>query len=757
LRRPPFRTAAALFPETLRFGVATSDHQCEAYDPGREDIRDLWERAAGQTPRGKGTDFWNRFSEDIRLARGIGCRAFRFSVSWTRVEPSPGRFDASSLAHYADIARKICDEGMDAIVTLHHFTWPPHLEADGGMIGQSFPHRFADYAGAVARSLAGHVRWWITINEPTFLPLGYVRLWGHRSYLMPPGLGDASATEQIEAATTLIRNLFLAHTEARARIQAVAPGAQVGVNPFVLGMPSMVQDLLDRLASRARDPEAWKERERMRLQGGRDRAGRVDVAMGALTMTPEREAQALFSQPYAEAIPAVMVDAGSALKSAADLDGRAIAVARGTSSEADLRGLPRPPRVFAVRTLSEGFARLRKGEVAGLASDDGLLRTVAEPDVERWRIIPLGRHPQWYCAAVGLNREGFLREVDAAILEVRAAQGRASSRSAGPVAASRPSDLPERLIRLGTAPDPATTQPGAASVRAAARTDPAIERIRRRGEVVVGIRRGPAPYSSIDPSTGARKGVEVEIGRALARRILRDANRVRFVELEARERIGRLRSPWSRVLDFIARWRALFSTLTNTNWWYLGMSGRLPSFLCPPECVGKFDFVGFDYYWGVAELRWDRLLRLFDSFRQRYSRAPVFPRGLRRMLRRYARMFPGKDILIIENGCVEHADGVSRADYLRAHLREVQRACAEGVPVRAYVYWSITTNREWGLPLGADSDFGLYRCELDGDPGLRRVRTASADAYSAIIAARDARQGLPWLIRERGGRGGRRM
>jgi beta-glucosidase/6-phospho-beta-glucosidase/beta-galactosidase len=32
------------FPESFLFGVATADHQCEAYEPEFEDIRDIWER-----------------------------------------------------------------------------------------------------------------------------------------------------------------------------------------------------------------------------------------------------------------------------------------------------------------------------------------------------------------------------------------------------------------------------------------------------------------------------------------------------------------------------------------------------------------------------------------------------------------------------------------------------------------------------------------------------------------------------------------
>ena len=93
------------FPEDFVFGVATSDHQCEAYDPEREDIRDLWEKATGRTPRGRATDFWNRYPEDVRLARDLGCKAFRFSVSWTRVEPKPGQYDEAALDHYRQLSQ----------------------------------------------------------------------------------------------------------------------------------------------------------------------------------------------------------------------------------------------------------------------------------------------------------------------------------------------------------------------------------------------------------------------------------------------------------------------------------------------------------------------------------------------------------------------------------------------------------------------------------------------------------------------------
>src|SRR5690349_8401838 len=95
------------FPERFVFGVATSDHQCEAYDRAHEDIRDIWERATGRTPRSRATDFSNRYPEDVLLAQELGCKAFRYSVSWTRVEPEPGRFDEAALDHYAAVAPQI--------------------------------------------------------------------------------------------------------------------------------------------------------------------------------------------------------------------------------------------------------------------------------------------------------------------------------------------------------------------------------------------------------------------------------------------------------------------------------------------------------------------------------------------------------------------------------------------------------------------------------------------------------------------------
>jgi beta-glucosidase/6-phospho-beta-glucosidase/beta-galactosidase len=50
--------------------------------------------------------------------------------------------------------------------------------------------------------------------------------------------------------------------------------------------------------------------------------------------------------------------------------------------------------------------------------------------------------------------------------------------------------------------------------------------------------------------------------------------------------------------------------------------------------------------------------------------------------------------------------------------------------------WSITSNREWGLPQTPASDFGLYYVDMQHDPDLKRQSTPSAEAYRKLIEQR---------------------
>ena len=114
-----------------------------------------------------------------------------------------------------------------------------------------------------------------------------------------------------------------------------------------------------------------------------------------------------------------------------------------------------------------------------------------------------------------------------------------------------------------------------------------------------------------------------------------------------------------------------------------------------------------------------------------------WPEGLEQTLLRVQREYAPKAIYIAENGAAE-PDEVStdgqvydpeRQHYLRGHVQACARALAQGVPLRAYLAWSLLDNFEWGR--GYTQRFGLVH--VDFETQQRTVKDSGAD-YAAFIA-----------------------
>jgi hypothetical protein len=82
-----------------------------------------------------------------------------------------------------------------------------------------------------------------------------------------------------------------------------------------------------------------------------------------------------------------------------------------------------------------------------------------------------------------------------------------------------------------------------------------------------------------------------------------------------------------------------------------------------------------------------------------------------------AQVEPGLDIWIVENGLCNRVvgatsyprlDGWDRPRYLREHLAVVDRAVADGLPITAYLHWTLADNYEWG---SYEPRFGLFGIE----------------------------------------------
>jgi beta-glucosidase len=115
----------------------------------------------------------------------------------------------------------------------------------------------------------------------------------------------------------------------------------------------------------------------------------------------------------------------------------------------------------------------------------------------------------------------------------------------------------------------------------------------------------------------------------------------------------------------------------------------------------------------------------------------IRPDGLRDLLVRLHRDYPGLHLVITESGAAfddepdetgyVHDD--DRTAYLAAHLRAVADAQAAGADVRGYFAWSLMDNFEWGH--GYDKRFGIVRVDYRSQ---ERTLKQSALWYRDAIA-----------------------
>jgi beta-glucosidase len=213
------------FPEGFTWGAATAAYQIEGAvraDGRGPSVWDTFSHTPGKV-RGGDTgdiacDSYHRYREDVALMASLGLGAYRFSVSWPRVQPDGrGPVNQRGLDHYRALIDELSGHGIAAAVTLYHWDLPQALQDEGGWAARDTAQRFAEYAAIVAEALGDRVTRWITLNEPQV-----VASHGYRTGTHAPGVRDAAAA----AATT--HHLLLGHGLAAQALRA-AVSAPVGV------------------------------------------------------------------------------------------------------------------------------------------------------------------------------------------------------------------------------------------------------------------------------------------------------------------------------------------------------------------------------------------------------------------------------------------------------------------------------------------------------------------------------------------------
>jgi beta-glucosidase len=167
-------SAARTFPEGFLWGVATAAYQVEgaASEDGRgPSIWDTFSHTPGAVAGGDtgdvATDHYHRYLEDVELLASFNLNAYRFSISWPRIQPDGrGSVNAKGVDFYDRLVDALLARGIAPAATLYHWDLPQALEDAGGWPSRDTAVRFADYAAVVHDALGDRVELWTTLNEP---------------------------------------------------------------------------------------------------------------------------------------------------------------------------------------------------------------------------------------------------------------------------------------------------------------------------------------------------------------------------------------------------------------------------------------------------------------------------------------------------------------------------------------------------------------------------------------------------------------
>ncbi|HZU15278.1 MAG TPA: GH1 family beta-glucosidase [Candidatus Dormibacteraeota bacterium] len=236
---------SATFPPGFLWGAGAAAYQVEgaAREDGRlPSIWDTFSHTPGKTLHGDtgdvATDHYHRLEEDLDLMARLGLGAYRFSISWPRVQPEGrGRPNPAGLDFYRRLLEGLARRSIRAAATLYHWDLPQVLQDRGGWPARDTAERFGEYAALMARELGDGVALWTTLNEP------YCSAWlGYGTGAHAPGLRDSG---QALAAT---HHLLLGHARALAAVRSERPGAPVGISLNLATVRSASEAPADRAA-----------------------------------------------------------------------------------------------------------------------------------------------------------------------------------------------------------------------------------------------------------------------------------------------------------------------------------------------------------------------------------------------------------------------------------------------------------------------------------------------------------------------------
>ena len=123
-------------------------------------------------PGRKAVNGFENYKEDIALLKELGCKCYRFSISWSRIFPTgeESQPNENGLNHYENVIDELNKYGIEPIITICHFDIPLALiEKYGSWKSREVIDCYLRYCEALFHRFGKKVRYWITFNEINML------------------------------------------------------------------------------------------------------------------------------------------------------------------------------------------------------------------------------------------------------------------------------------------------------------------------------------------------------------------------------------------------------------------------------------------------------------------------------------------------------------------------------------------------------------------------------------------------------------
>jgi beta-glucosidase len=215
------------FPASFVWGVASSAFQIEGASTADGKGASIWDefcRLPGVIADGSdgriACDHYNRLESDLDLIAGLGVGAYRFSISWPRIQPTgSGEVLGPGIDFYNRLVDGLLERGIEPFATLYHWDLPATLQREhNGWADRNTAYRFAEYAALVADRLGDRVRSFATHNEPWV-----TATIGHEMGHFAPGIKDRAVAMQVS------HHCLLSHGLAMQAMRSTRSNLDVGI------------------------------------------------------------------------------------------------------------------------------------------------------------------------------------------------------------------------------------------------------------------------------------------------------------------------------------------------------------------------------------------------------------------------------------------------------------------------------------------------------------------------------------------------